>query len=53
MYHKPALLNETLSLLSVKPGGTYVDLTFGGGGHAAAILDGLGEGRLLAFDQDE
>ncbi|HRY97659.1 MAG TPA: 16S rRNA (cytosine(1402)-N(4))-methyltransferase RsmH [Bacteroidales bacterium] len=53
MYHKPALLNETLGLLSVRPGGTYVDLTLGGGGHSRGILEQLGEGRLLAFDQDE
>jgi len=52
MYHRPALLQHTIELLAVRKGGTYVDLTFGGGGHSAAILHLLGDGRLLAFDQD-
>lgn len=40
--------------LSIRPDGTYVDVTFGGGGHSRAILEQLGpEGHLLAFDQDE
>lgn len=54
VYHIPALLGPTLDLLDVQPGGTYVDATFGGGGHSRAILDRLGpEGRLYGFDQDE
>ncbi len=53
MYHKPALLEESLDALAVRPEGTYVDVTFGGGGHARAILERLGRGRLIAFDQDE
>lgn len=54
VYHIPALLAPTLDLLDVQPGGTYVDATFGGGGHSRAILDRLGpEGRLYGFDQDE
>ena len=54
VYHIPALLPQTLAALDIKPGGTYVDATFGGGGHSRAILCQLGpEGRLLAFDQDE
>lgn len=54
VYHIPALLGPTLDLLDVQPGGTYVDATFGGGGHSRAILDWLGpEGRLYGFDQDE
>lgn len=52
-YHKPALLEETLQGLAIKPDGCYVDATYGGGGHARAILDKLSEkGLLLAFDQD-
>jgi 16S rRNA (cytosine1402-N4)-methyltransferase len=54
MYHTPALLPETIDALAIKPEGVYVDVTFGGGGHAREILKHLGEkGRLLAFDQDE
>lgn len=52
-YHIPVLLTETIEVLQVQPGGTYVDCTFGGGGHSRAILQQLGpEGRLVAFDQD-
>lgn len=51
VYHIPALLRETIRSLSVKPEGTYVDVTFGGGGHSRAILE-AGAGRLLSFDQD-
>ncbi len=51
--HTPVLLHESLAALAIDPAGTYVDLTFGGGGHARAVLDQLREGgRLLAFDQD-
>lgn len=53
MYHLPVLLEESLELLDIRPDGTYVDLTFGGGGHSRAILECLGpSGRLYAFDQD-
>ncbi|MBU2525983.1 MAG: 16S rRNA (cytosine(1402)-N(4))-methyltransferase RsmH [Bacteroidetes bacterium] len=53
-YHRPVLLNEAISGLNIKPNGTYVDVTFGGGGHSKAILDALdGSGKLFAFDQDE
>ena len=52
-YHIPVLLAEVIEGLSIKPDGVYVDCTFGGGGHARAILDKLGpSGRLVAFDQD-
>lgn len=52
-YHIPVLLKETIAALNIQPAGTYVDCTFGGGGHAKAILGLLGqEGRLVAFDQD-
>jgi len=47
------MLKECLEGLNIRPDGTYVDVTFGGGGHSRAILDKLGKnGRLLAFDQD-
>lgn len=53
MYHDPVLLTECMDLLALRPNGTYVDVTFGGGGHSRAILERLGpEGRLFAFDQD-
>lgn len=53
-YHIPVMLDEALAGLALHPDGTYVDVTFGGGGHSRAILERLGEGgRLLAFDQDE
>lgn len=54
VYHIPALLPQCLEALAVKPGGTYVDATFGGGGHSRAIAERLTDGgRLFAFDQDE
>lgn len=54
VYHIPALLPECLDALDIKPGGTYVDATFGGGGHSRAIAERLTDGgRLYAFDQDE
>ncbi len=53
MYHKPVLLNESIEGLVLFPDGTYVDGTYGGGGHSAAILKRMKEGRLFAFDQDE
>lgn len=53
-YHIPVLLREVIEALAIQPDGVYVDCTFGGGGHARAILDKLGPtGRLIAFDQDE
>ena len=54
MYHTPALLNESVLGLNINPGGTYVDVTFGGGGHSVEILNRLNEtGRLFGFDQDQ
>ena len=53
VYHTPVLLEESVRLLDIDPAGTYVDLTFGGGGHSRRILSALGDrGRLYAFDQD-
>lgn len=52
-YHIPVLADKCMELLNIKPDGTYVDLTFGGGGHSRKILALLGEkGRLFSFDQD-
>ena len=53
-YHKPALLHESIDGLNIKPKGSYVDLTFGGGGHSLEVLKKLGKnGRLVVFDQDQ
>ena len=53
-YHRPALLHESIDGLEIRPGGIYVDLTFGGGGHSLEVLKKLDKkGRLFAFDQDE
>lgn len=56
-YHEPVLLQACVEGLNLKPGGTYVDVTFGGGGHSREILRQLAPGpdsagRLLVFDQD-
>jgi len=52
-YHVPVMLAECIEALNIKPNGTYVDVTFGGGGHSREIIKHLGKGgRLLAFDQD-
>lgn len=53
-YHIPVLLKESVDAMNIQPQGTYVDVTFGGGGHSREILSRLGDkGRLLGFDQDE
>lgn len=53
MYHVPVLLEEAIAGLNIIPSGIYVDCTFGGGGHSAAILKKLnGSGKLIVFDQD-
>jgi 16S rRNA (cytosine1402-N4)-methyltransferase len=52
-YHVPVLLKESIDGLAIQPGGIYVDVTFGGGGHSREILRRLGpEGHLYSFDQD-
>lgn len=54
VYHIPALLPQCLDALDIKPGGVYVDATFGGGGHSRAIVEKLdAQGHLYSFDQDE
>ena len=53
-YHVPVLLNESVNGLSIKPEGTYIDLTFGGGGHSKLILEKLNlNGKLFSFDTDD
>jgi len=53
MYHRTVLLKEAVELLGIRPEGTYVDATFGSGGHSREILYQLNEGQLIAFDQDQ
>lgn len=54
VYHIPALLEECIQGLDIKPNGTYVDVTFGGGGHSRAIINKLGQnGHLYGMDQDQ
>ena len=51
-YHVPVMLNESIDGLAIRPGGVYVDVTFGGGGHSRGILAGMdGGSRLFGFDQ--
>ena len=53
-YHIPVMLNECIEGLNIKPGGIYLDLTYGGGGHSREILGRLGDkGHLYGFDQDK
>lgn len=53
-YHVPVLKEESVRGLNIQENGTYIDATFGGGGHSRAILEKLGrQGRLIAFDQDK
>lgn len=54
-YHIPALLPQCLEALDIKPGGIYVDATYGGGGHSRAVIERLDDamgGHLYSFDQD-
>lgn len=54
MYHQPVLLHESIAGLITTVDGTYVDVTFGGGGHARELLSKLSEkARLIGFDQDK
>ena len=53
-YHNPVLLKESVDALVTNPDGTYVDVTFGGGGHSKYILSKLSaKGRLISFDRDQ
>lgn len=53
VYHKPVLVNEVLEYLDPKPGKTYVDVTFGGGGHTRAILEKEPNCKVIAIDWDK
>lgn len=53
-YHIPVLLHESIEGMNLQPGGIYVDVTFGGGGHSKEILRQMdSSARLYSFDQDE
>ena len=53
-YHVPVLLHESIEGMHIQPGGIYVDVTFGGGGHSKGILSAMdATGRLFSFDQDQ
>lgn len=53
-YHVPVLLDESVEGMNLQPGGIYVDVTFGGGGHSKEILRRMDEdSHLYSFDQDE
>lgn len=54
IYHIPVLLEESIDGMQIRPGGIFLDLTFGGGGHSREVLQRMDENsRLYAFDQDE
>ena len=52
-YHHPVLLKESIEGLDIKPSGTYIDVTYGGGGHSREILKRLKKGRLIGLDCDK
>lgn len=53
-YHVPVLLSDCIDALNIDPNGTYIDVTFGGGGHSKEIFKLLSEkGKLISFDQDQ
>ncbi len=52
-YHKPVLVNEVVQYLDIKPGGMYIDATFGGGGHSRAILNAQPTAKVFAIDWDQ
>ncbi len=53
VYHKSVLVDEVVKYLAPKPGGVYVDCTFGGGGHTRAILQAEPKCKVIAFDWDK
>ena len=53
-YHIPVLLHDCIDALNIDPNGTYIDVTFGGGGHSREIFKLLSDkGQLISFDQDQ
>ena len=50
--HTTVMRDEVVEALAPRPGGVYVDVTLGGGGHAEAILDACADTRVIAFDRD-
>jgi hypothetical protein len=50
--HISVLLHECIEALDIKPDGTYVDCTLGGGGHSLEIVKRLKNGKLICIDQD-
>lgn len=51
-YHQPVMLKQSVEGLHLQPGGVYLDVTFGGGGHSREILQQLQYGKLYGIDQD-
>lgn len=51
--HKPVLISEVLTMLNVVPGGTYLDVTFGSGGHTRAILNSSPDVKIISLDWDK
>lgn len=51
-YHKPVLLHEVIEYLEIQPGGVYLDVTFGGGGHTRAILEKEPTASVIGLDWD-
>jgi len=52
-YHIPVLLEQCIQGLNIQSDGVYVDVTYGGGGHSAKILEKIKSGKLIAFDKDD
>ena len=53
IFHKSVLTKEVLKYLNIQPNKTYLDATFGGGGHTAAILEKESTCKVIALDWDK